>query len=83
MGIQEEAQRLKQIPLPRGEVREATHQLSSAINTAGGILGQNATGARELMAALQQARSQLDSAYESVELAGQVLETVATAHLRG
>lgn len=77
VSVQDDAAQLRAIPLPRGEIREATAVLTTALQQVSSILGPNGTGAQELAAAIQETRARLDGAFEMVEEIGNVLDVVA------
>lgn len=82
MSIQEDAERLRNIPLPFGEIQQAMQVLTDAQSQAQTILGDN-NRCREVLGALETAKTSLDGAYSVVQEAERQITEAANHHANG
>ncbi|MFB9926028.1 hypothetical protein ACFORO_12385 [Amycolatopsis halotolerans] len=82
MSIQEEADRLRNIALPFGEIQHAMQVLADAQAQVQTILGDTQRN-REVQGALESAKASLDNSYGVVQEAERQITEAANHHANG
>lgn len=83
MSVEDKAGALRNIPLPFAMIQQAMQELNNALNTASMLLGSSGTGLGRINAAVQNAKQQIDNAYEATHQVEATIGEVAAEHMRG
>lgn len=83
MSVEDRAGALRNIPLPFAMIQQAMQELDNALSTASMLLGSSGTGLGRISAAVQNAKQQIDNAYEATHQVEATIGEVAAEHMRG